>query len=276
MALDIDSIYEKLIGRKAGSEGKGYWTSEYNKAIAGTKEDGSDKQTSEQAIKNIENAIMAGKEYKGREAAKSTAQTLHGKEALTGDAQEAWLDRIIGPGGDRIANIGDTMKADVDTLYRKSHEEGGLGRAGNFSGDATKDSTDANYWVHQMMTGGADMDEVKRNVKASGEYIGNTPVKKEEEIKKEDKVITDGGGSGGGSSGGGDSFNWDDFIDKFQGWYDTNIASTQWPNYGYGGHDPVGGVRVNRSQQSRGGRPYRGARGLFNRQGLRISGLNTK
>jgi hypothetical protein len=267
MALDIDSIYEKLIGRKAGSEGKGYWTQQYNTATTGD-----NKQTSEDAIKNIENAIKQGKEYTGRETAKSTAQTLHGKEALTGDAQESWLDRIIGPGGDSIANIGDTMKADVDTLYRKSHEEGGLGRAGNFSGDATKDSTDANYWVHQMMTGGADMGEVQRNVKASGEYMGNAPVKKEEEVKEEDKVITD----GGGSSGGGDSFNWDDFIGKFQGWYDNNIASTQWPNYGYGGHDPVGGVRINKSQQARGGRSYKGSRGTFNRQGLRISGLNTK
>lgn len=274
MALDIDSIYEKLIGRKAGSEGKGYWTSEYNKAIAGTEEDGSDKQTSEQAIKNIENAIKQSKEYTGRETAKSTAQTLHGKEALTGDAQEAWLDRIIGPGGDRIANIGDTMKADVDTLYRKSHEEGGLGRAGNFSGDATKDSTDANYWVHQMMTGGADMDEVKRNVKASGEYIGNTPATGNEEEEKEMGILPP--PPSGGSGEGGDSFNWDDFIGKFQGWYDDNIASTQWPNYGYGGHDPVGGVRINKSQQARGGRPYKGSRGTFNRQGLRISGLNTK
>ena len=42
MALDIDSIYEKLIGRKAGSEGKGYWTQQYNTATTGE-----NKQTSE-------------------------------------------------------------------------------------------------------------------------------------------------------------------------------------------------------------------------------------
>jgi len=75
--------------------------------------------------------------------------------------------------------------------------------------------------------------------------------------------------------GGDDNNWWNQWADEedFGNWLIKLFGDMQrpsWPEYGYGGYDPVGGVRQRRSNAAQMGRPYEGSRGWFNRGGSRF------
>jgi len=130
MTFDIDQIYKNLLGRGVQDEGKNYWTSEYDKAIAGG-------TSSADAIRGIRGAIKQSDEY-------STPTASHRRAAMDSiskgkgvrDGTVASYSDMFTPDGTQRDDWVDEKTWLQDKVY-KQHEQiqAGGGGTGGMSDD---------------------------------------------------------------------------------------------------------------------------------------------
>ena len=103
--LDLNTIFNNVLGRDVGNEGSTYWNDEYNRMIGS----GMDHATAQQ---NIVNSIKSGKEHSGRQGIVDYFNNRYGM-----NPSESFLDAYIGPGGVSLRDLptGSTTAATTTT-----------------------------------------------------------------------------------------------------------------------------------------------------------------
>tara|TARA_R100001082_G_C4309152_1_gene135936 strand:+ start:137 stop:787 length:651 start_codon:yes stop_codon:yes gene_type:complete len=116
--FDINQIYKNLLGREVQDEGKNFWTSEYNKAIA-------NNQSHAQAVSGIEGAIAQTPEY-------STPFATHRRKAVESVSKDhgtyPTFSDIYIQNDDGSVSPNPTWKGELD--WYKNYAAGGGGGVG--------------------------------------------------------------------------------------------------------------------------------------------------
>ena len=145
MALDLESIYQNLLGRSVGKEGLDYWTNQYNTATAGD-----NAISSADAIANIRRDIMGSNEYKVDQIIKDDpriVQTIdtYDKHGLSDDSyvDQAKWDNFMGNFGNlqgQFTSLQETLKKNQEDMMKMAANAswGGGGGYGTVGGVKTQ------------------------------------------------------------------------------------------------------------------------------------------